>query len=260
MSFQKDFDTLYQQILTDWQNQFPQADLSKGSLINLKAACLASALWGLYKYQDWISRQIFPDTAETAYLEHHAWVRGISRTGGETDAALLERYLDYIRRPPAGGNKYDYVKWAKEVDDVRDAFCLPLYMGLGTVGLVVVANEATTGSAEPDAALLAAVQAHIDDVRPVTASAVYLLPAVIIEQNITATVSGTGVDLAAVTAAITGYMNALAVGRSLFLSQLIVAAIQAGVDNIVISVPAADVVPAHAYEIIRPGTIDIQEV
>ncbi|EOF5361583.1 baseplate J/gp47 family protein, partial [Salmonella enterica] len=28
-------------------------------------------------------------------------------TDGETDASLLERLLDLIRRPPAGGNKYD---------------------------------------------------------------------------------------------------------------------------------------------------------
>jgi hypothetical protein len=58
-AFEKDFDELFAAILRDWQNQFPEADLSRGSLIYLKSACLASALWGLYKYQDWIARQIF---------------------------------------------------------------------------------------------------------------------------------------------------------------------------------------------------------
>ncbi len=33
-------------------------------------------------------------------------------TDAETDAALLDRLLDVIRRPPAGGNKYDYRRWA----------------------------------------------------------------------------------------------------------------------------------------------------
>jgi len=149
MEFQKDFDSLFAGILTDWQNQFPDADLSKGSLIYMKSACLASALWGLYKYQDWIARQIFPDTADTAYLEHHAWVRGLSRNLGETDAAYLARVLDYIRRPPAGGNKYDYVKWALAVSGVAKAYCIPIGQGLGTVDVIILADASTTGSEIP---------------------------------------------------------------------------------------------------------------
>jgi uncharacterized phage protein gp47/JayE len=149
MNFEKDFDTLFQDILIDWQNQFPAADLSKGSLIFMKSACLASALWGLYKYQEWISRQIFPDTADTANLEHHAWVRGVSRTAGETDAAYLARLLDYIRRPPAGGNKYDYVKWAKEISGVAKAYCIPIGQGLGTVDVIILADQNTIGDEVP---------------------------------------------------------------------------------------------------------------
>lgn len=149
MNFQKDFDTLFAAILTDWQNQFPEADLSQGSLISIKSACLASALWGIYKYQDWIARQIFPDSAETKYLEHHAWTRNITRNVGETDAELLARLLDDIRRPPAGGNQYDYIKWALAVSGVAKAYCVPLGQGLGTVDVIVVADEDVTGSEIP---------------------------------------------------------------------------------------------------------------
>lgn len=149
MNFQKDFDTLFQQILQDWQNQNPDADLSRGSLIYMKSACLASALWGLYKYQDWIARQIFPDTADTANLEHHAWTRAITRLAAESDAELLVRLLDDIRRPPAGGNQYDYVKWARSIDGVARAYCVPLANGLGTVDVILLADEAVTGSEIP---------------------------------------------------------------------------------------------------------------
>jgi uncharacterized phage protein gp47/JayE len=149
MPYRKTFDELLDGILTDYRNQFPDADTSQGSLIFIKSACLASALWGLYHYQQWISRQIFPDTAATENLEHHAWVRGLSRTYGETDAALLSRLLEYIRRPPAGGNRYDYVKWATAVDNVAQAWCYPLAQGLGTVDVVILANETTTGSEIP---------------------------------------------------------------------------------------------------------------
>ncbi|OPY00364.1 MAG: Baseplate J-like protein [Syntrophorhabdus sp. PtaB.Bin047] len=149
MSFQKDFDELLSGILTDYRNQFPGADTSQGSLIFIRSACLASAVWGIYHFQEWISKQIFADTADTDALEHHAWVRGLSRTYNETDLSLLARYLEYIRRPPAGGNKYDYEKWAKAIDNVSAAYCYPLAQGLGTVDVVIVANEGNTGSEVP---------------------------------------------------------------------------------------------------------------
>jgi uncharacterized phage protein gp47/JayE len=154
-NFQKDFDTLFNALLTDWLNQYPEADLSKGSLIYVKSACLASALWGLYKYQDWIATQIFPDTAETAQLEHHAWVRVITRTVGETDADLLARLLEYIRRPPAGGNQYDYVKWVLSLNYVAKVWCFPLAQGLGTVDVVILAHADTTGSEIPSSHAMA---------------------------------------------------------------------------------------------------------
>jgi len=149
MNFQKDFDELLSGILTDYRNQFPEADTSQGSLIFIRSACLASAVWGLYHYQEWISKQIFPDSAETEALEHHVWGRGLARTYNETDPSLLARLLEYIRRPPAGGNRYDYVKWAKAIDNVADAYCYPLAQGLGTVDVVIVANEANTGAEAP---------------------------------------------------------------------------------------------------------------
>jgi uncharacterized phage protein gp47/JayE len=149
MQFQKDFDTLFAALLVDWQNQFPTGDLSKGSLIYMKSACLASALWGLYKYQEWISKQIFADTADAAYLEHHGWIYDISRLTSETDSDYLARVLDRIRRPPAGGNKYDYVKWAKEITGVSEAWCVPLGQGLGTVDVIVLADVDIAGSEIP---------------------------------------------------------------------------------------------------------------
>lgn len=161
-SFQKDFDSLFQALLTDWQNQFPDADLSKGSLIYMKSACLASALWGLYKYQDWIIRQIFPDTADTAYLEHHGWVYDISRNAGETDAAYLARILERIRRPAAGGNQYDYINWAKEVDGVAQAWCIPIAQGLGTVDVIILAGADTTGNEIPSSSARIGVTTDAD--------------------------------------------------------------------------------------------------
>lgn len=256
MSFQKDFDELLNEILTDYRNQFPDADTSQGSLIFIKSACMASALWGLYKYQEWISKQIFPDTADTEHLEHHAWVYGLTRTHGETDTVYLARLLDRIRRPPAGGNKYDYVKWALEIDDVKAAYCFPLAQGLGTVDVVIVANEATTGSEIPTQELLYRVKAHIDDVRPVTASIVRVLGPTILTQDVTMTVTGTNVNNTQIASDITAYMKTLIPGQTLYKSKLIQIAMDNGADNAVISAPAEDIT-VQSCEMIRAGVINV---
>lgn len=76
----------------------------------------------------------------------------------------MARLLDLIRRPPAGGNKYDYRRWALEVDGVTAAYVYPLRRGLGMVDIVI-----TSAAGLPSAEIIAATQAHIDDQRPVTA-------------------------------------------------------------------------------------------
>lgn len=325
MEFQKSFDELFSGILTDYRNQFPEADLSQGSLIFIKSACLASALWGLYKYQDWISKQIFPDTADVDKMEHHAWVRGITRTAGETDEEYLARLLEYIRRPPAGGNKYDYIKWAKEVDYVTSAWCVPLGQGLGTVDVIITADEDYTGSEVPsfhaltntvsdlaenkliDAAanfsgvarpgdmavndtleleaevtavdsdtqltlaadiftvagqtytiksLTVQVKEYIDDLRPVTAKLLRVLPPAVLPAAVTMAVTGAGVDKVKINTEITAYMNSMKPGQALYLARLSSIAISNGADNAVITEPAIDVVPTD-YEMVRPGIITV---
>lgn len=251
--FLKDFDNLFNNILTDFQNQFPEADTSQGSLIYIKSACLASALWGLYKYQDYITDQIFPDSADTVNLEHHAWVEGLSRNTDEADAELLVRLLEHIRRPPAGGNKHDYVKWAKEVDGVASAYCIPLAQGLGTVDVIILAS----GDEEiPTQTLLDAVYDYIDDVRPVTASTMRVLAPDVIEQAVTMTVTGDDLYLTTIQADIEAYMAALIPGEDLAVTQLAAIAINNGAADVSITVPASNVT-ADADEIIRPGVVSV---
>lgn len=255
MAFRKTFDELLSQILTDWRNQFPSADASQGSLLFLRSACLASALWGAYEHQEWVSRQAQPDTADTEALEHHGWVRGVERLAGETDAALLERLLAKLRKPPAGGNRYDYVAWAREVQGVRSAYCYPLGQGLGTVDVVVVADAATEGSEIPDAELLAATKAHIDEVRPTTASLVRCLAPTLVVQDVTMTVTGPA-DVTVIAAEIEAYLSSFIPLQPLYLGQLIAIAIDNGAIDAVVSVPAASVVPT-GYEMLRPGAMEV---
>ncbi|MDR1110311.1 MAG: baseplate J/gp47 family protein [Deltaproteobacteria bacterium] len=58
-------------------------------------------------------------------------------TDAEDDEALRSRLIQAIQEPPHGGNKADYEVWARQVDGVENALCVPLYAGLGTVAVAV---------------------------------------------------------------------------------------------------------------------------
>ena len=250
------FDEILAAILRDFQNILPGVDVSQGSLAYMKAAGYASVAWGLYQYQGYIARQIFPDSADSASLEHHANIRGLVRKVGESDAELLARLLDYIRRPPAAGNKYDYVKWALEVQGVDAAWCIPLGQGLGTTDLVIAADVATTGSEIPTQALLDTVRAYIVDIMPTHVKSLRVLAPEIIYQTVTITITGASANKVQAAAEITAYLNAMSPGQALFLSQLSAIAISNGADDCVITVPAANVTPT-AYQMLRAGVINV---
>ena len=98
-------------------------------------------------------------------------------TGGaniESDDSLRARLLERIRLPPQGGAKSDYVGWAKEVPGVTRAWSYPEEMGDGTVTVRFVRDNDT--NMIPEANEVAAVQAYIDDVRPVCADLYVLAP------------------------------------------------------------------------------------
>jgi len=255
MAHEKSFDDILADILTDFRNIFPSVDVGQGSLAYMKAAGYASALWGLYRYQEWISRQIFPDTCDSEALEHHCWVRSISRTSGETDAAFLARLLAHIRQPPAGGNQYDYEQWALSIDDVAAAYCFPLAQGAESVDVVILANVDTTGSEIPGQELLDAVAAYIEEVRPVGARFVRVLAPTVVEQDVSMT--GVGSAFAAVVQDdIEAYLSGFGPGQELYVPQLAAIAIANGAANPVVTLPVSTVTPLGA-QVLRAGEIDV---
>lgn len=100
----------------------------------------------------------------------------------ETSASLLARVLDRLRQPPAGGNRFDYPRWAKEVPGVTSAFVYPTRRGIGTVDVAILSN-----GMPPSDALRDAVTAYIAERAEVTADWMVLAPQ-LVPVNITATV------------------------------------------------------------------------
>lgn len=338
--------------LRDIQNALPNENVDTGtdSDYGVRANAVSGVADGLYTYQSWIIRQIFPDTAEPEFLELHCRQRNVYRkkatsssstagvagtagkvlptgaqiraeglsvnttaavtigadgtaiapvkstdtgvatnttsvitgtlvsppegitstvtvnplTGGtdnESDASLLARYLDILRKPPAGGNKYDYKRWALEVDGVTSAYVQPLRRGLGTVDVAI-----TSANDLPSQDIIDATQAHIDDQRCVTSKDSLVLAPDKIQVDFVVQIKTTGLTVEQakpqVKSAITDFMNRLEPGQELVISQLETQiSLISGISDREIITPA-DNVPAvideTTWEWLRAGNIDVE--
>lgn len=296
-------------ILRDYQTYYPNADTSEDSDAYARASSLAACAEGIYAHQKWLIKQFFPDTADTAFLEKHAGLRGLRRrnatyaagkgatvsgnpdaviavglqiktedgrfyettesavistagsavvavrslatgapqniktatkgsfmaapvgvssdvvlndvvggTNKESDSSLLERLLNKIRRPAAGGNRYDYKDWALDVDGVEQAYVYPLRRGLGTVDIAITADNDV-----PNDDTVRRAQAYIDDERPVTAKESKVVKPDVTKVNFNIQVKISGVALNEIKTAIrnslTDYFNGLIPGDDLIVSQ-----------------------------------------
>lgn len=106
-----------------------------------------------------------------------ATVAAAGLTGGadiETVEQLRARLLERKRQPPMGGAAHDYIAWAKAAHaDVTRAWCYPLESGVGSVTVRFVTDNLP--SPIPSAAVVNAVQAYVDEQRPVTVKQCYVL-------------------------------------------------------------------------------------
>lgn len=179
-----------------------------------------------------------------AGLNSAATVTAAGLTGGadtETDTALRARLLARIQQPPHGGAKADYIAWAKEVAGVTAAWCYPGELGPGTVTVRFIrGNDA---SIIPDAAEVAAVQAYLDERRPVTAAVTVVAP-VAVPLNFSIQLTP---NTSAVQAAVEAELRDLLLreaepGATILLSHIREAiSLAAGETNHVLVAPAADV-------------------
>ncbi len=173
----------------------------------------------------------------------------------EEDERLLTRLLARIQQPPHGGAEFDYIAWALEVPGVTRAWVYPQEQGAGTVVLRFLRDE--DPGAIPDAGEVAAVQAHIDAVRPVTAQLFVVAP-IAQPQNFTITLTP---DMPAVRAAVEAELRDLILrdiepGSTLLFSHVREAiSIATGETDHAVAVPAADVPATSIGHMITFGAI-----
>jgi uncharacterized phage protein gp47/JayE len=171
---------------------------------------------------------------------------GVEEEGVEE---VRDRLLLRKREPPEGGADQDYEAWALAVAGVTRAWVYPHELGLGTV----VVRFVMDGEVDifPDAGEVAAVQAALEEERPITAEVTALAPT---ELAVDFTIE-LEPDNADTRAAVTAELEDLlaregepgdGLGRGTILISKIRTAIgiAEGVEDYTLTVPSADVVPA----------------
>lgn len=187
----------------------------------------------------------------------------VGGTNDETDEELLARLLEVIRRPPAGGNVWDFRRWAMSVDGVSAAYVYPLRRGLGTVDIVV-----TSSGGLPSEGTVLAVQTYIDSVRPVTAkNSMVIKPTLrVIDHSVLIAVAGTTFDAAKslVLSAVPTYFDALAPGDAYVKSRVeAIVSDLAGIADRAIPAPVSNVTPrvdADVVEWCRLGALTVGQL
>lgn len=164
----------------------------------------------------------------------------------EDDASLLARVLLAIREPAHGGAAHDYRAWIQNSFAAAKVAPVPLWVGPGSVAVVVAMGSAVAPRA-PIPAEIDAMAVHLELVRPVTAE-VYVIPAEILAVPLRiAVVPDSAPVRAAVEAAALAHYAAEAEIGKLFprsrLSEAISAA--SGEYRHYIAQPPADIVPAR---------------
>lgn len=99
----------------------------------------------------------------------------------EDDESYRPRILERAQKPLTSGNKYQYEAWAKEVDGVGAAKCIPRP---GNVKIIIADKNKHAATAE----LIKQVYDYIESVRPVLSGTLTVVSAVERSINVTANV------------------------------------------------------------------------
>lgn len=276
MNITREYDDLYNELLTAHYNK---SGNNAGLLLQIFYSAVAVVAFGVCRFGNWIGQQILPDTAGTAWLEKHAKIRGLTRMENETDAELLGRINDDIQYPSAGGNQYDWPRWAKEVsyvhdegeatewtETVRDAIAHEKARGPGTVNIAITSDRTEVGYEEiATSELIAAVVAYFETVRPLGIWDVEVYGTTRQTTVVTMDITASDYDAVAeeVETQLIAYMKSLLPGATLSLAMITATAIDAGAEDVSIVAPSANVDPDYgptSYERIWPGTITIGEL
>ncbi len=183
----------------------------------------------------------------------------------ESVGELLARLEFRVQYPPFGGNKYDYVRWARECTGVTRAWCLPTWKGGGTVGVTFVMDN--NDNIFPEAADITRVAEYIYSHKdPVTGLIVGAPDGIIItvfaatpkpvDMEILISPNTEALQSAVKSALVSLFYNESEPGGSLAQSHIIRAIAKvSGLTDFKLRAPADDVLYSEATELLTVGDI-----
>ncbi|MFZ6748508.1 baseplate J/gp47 family protein [Undibacterium sp. Ren11W] len=230
-------------------------NIAAGGSITLAAVASATGLVGNQAANTALTLTSAPAGVSSAALI----VTMLSGSDIETSASLLSRLLDRLRHPPAGGNKFDYRRWALEVPGVSAAWCYPLRRGVGTADVAILSN----GIPAPQV-LQNTVRDYIETVNPAGGDCQVSTPT-LVTINVVATVVLSGVVLADVQASVlnvlTAYIASLQPGDTVMRSRILASITDvSGVTDVNLTSPATSVVTlidATHIQLATMGTVTL---
>lgn len=143
-----DYSTVREAILRDVANLLPEAAVTADSDYAVRANAVAAAIEGLYQYQQWIARQILPDTADADYLERWASLYGLARKA----AVAATGSIAFSGAP---GSAVPQGTQAKTLGGIAYVSTAPGTIGGG--GTVSIAAQASVGGASGNQAAATAL-------------------------------------------------------------------------------------------------------
>ena len=172
----------------------------------------------------------------------------------ESNDAWRARILARVRQRGASGAAGDYVQWAKAAGALLVGV-IASWVGPGSVGVVIAVPDPAGGlNVVPSAAQLAAFQAALDAVAPVTAQVVALPVTLQPVAMVLALNPDTVVTRGLATAAFAAQLAAVPIGGVLAQSRLVAAITDSTGGAVELAAPAADLV-AGRTALLVPGPI-----
>lgn len=274
--YDKDYDEILEEILIDYQNLDDAPDVSESSTAFIMGSVLASAIWGLYRYSDYINKQHFPDSADTEHLNRWGTIYDISRLTDESNSDYLARILDFIRNPDAGGNANDFESWATDSEQSYYVSADTTYYNAyatvvnaspapGSVEVYLIPNDETIIGDSTAEGLRAATETYILAQQPLGIISTGVYVSTPQAQNIDATVySDNSIDSDSISDALVSEINTMKPGQTLYKSNLtcIINSYLTGTnDYVIINNPSADINTIDSTNFYRTDSsvIDITE-
>lgn len=193
---------------------------TEGDIVHDFVQPVALEIEQAYQELETMIGEVFPATASGEYLDALALqLTGLERIEGESDEDFRAKVLEALGAPAGAGSQRDYRTWLAGVEGLGPVTAFK--SGTGTVSVFVVADDHTAAGSP----LVAAAQAVLDVVSPVTATVTAVAATLVADGPFALTLTGSSAaQVTTWTAGVQAYFDALHPGDDFNIYELLASA------------------------------------